>query len=220
MASARANTRVPQPRHLCIIMLRPPLSPLGTPPTRSYRRREVCPPTHLIPPHLASRSSSPSLAPLRPRLPTLHPPALSPLTLLSVVAHLFKGETAPGRRAGRPDGDGGRGQRLDSRVPRKSLRTRTPTRKGRGVLHAKGKGARWPSRKGNGVVCASSAWNQSRISDAQPLSTCSLTATTVNSRFGASPVSPVVYNSSCVQASLMPADRSRITRSSVARYLP
>lgn len=88
MASARANSRVPQPRHLCIIMLRPPLlprTPQAAPTTEGERKREksVPLPTHRrrtllrVPPPPPSPPPSPSLRTL----------ALSPYPPL--VAHLF-----------------------------------------------------------------------------------------------------------------------------------
>ena len=59
MASARANSRVPQPRHLCIIMLRPPLLPRTPQAPLLPPEREVCPPSsHPPPPYFASRPSS------------------------------------------------------------------------------------------------------------------------------------------------------------------
>lgn len=64
MASARANSRVPQPRHLCIIMLRPPLphlvcTPPAAPLPAAERNSRVSPSSRRLPPaRLALRSSS------------------------------------------------------------------------------------------------------------------------------------------------------------------
>lgn len=80
MASARANSRVPQPRHLCIIMLRPPLlpscvphRPLLYPPSRGTL---VCPP----PPAASHRPASPCVPP-RPLGRAPIPSSAHPLVL-------------------------------------------------------------------------------------------------------------------------------------------
>lgn len=65
MASARANSRVPQPRHLCIIMLRPPLLPRTPQAAPTTEEKSVPLPTlshrtHPPPAYFASRPSSPT----------------------------------------------------------------------------------------------------------------------------------------------------------------
>ena len=65
MASARANSRVPQPRHLCIIMLRPPLLPRTPQAAPTTEEKSVPLPTlsHPPPAYFASRPSLPSPTP-------------------------------------------------------------------------------------------------------------------------------------------------------------
>lgn len=109
MASARANSRVPQPRHLCIIMLRPPLLP-RTPQAAPTTEEKSVPlptlshhPTHPPPAYFASRPSSPSPTPSHHLIQHLHLVHLHHLLLLQapsrelspyppVVAHLFDSE--------------------------------------------------------------------------------------------------------------------------------
>lgn len=78
MASARANSRVPQPRHLCIIMLRPPLLPRTPQAPLLPPEREVCPPSsHPPPPYFASRPSSASFSSSSSSSFSPHPRAFS-----------------------------------------------------------------------------------------------------------------------------------------------
>lgn len=97
MASARANSRVPQPRHLCIIMLRPPLLPrtLQAAPTteeKSVPLPTLSHPTHPPPAYFASRPSSPSPTPSFHTSSSIssfsrHPRASFLLTLLSLLTY-------------------------------------------------------------------------------------------------------------------------------------
>ncbi|KAK1116772.1 hypothetical protein K0M31_018054 [Melipona bicolor] len=89
MASARANSRVPQPRHLCIIMLRPPLlprTPQAAPTTeeKSVSPFPPCPTRHRrtllrVPPR--PRQPPPSTPPPPPPPPPPSSPPPSPSTL-------------------------------------------------------------------------------------------------------------------------------------------
>lgn len=101
MASARANSRVPQPRHLCIIMLRPPRA---TPPAPTAQEKSACPlPTLSHPPPVLCFASLSLLSPLfaflssRPRTsPPPHPAPSSRFLLTLLSLHTYStGRTIP-----------------------------------------------------------------------------------------------------------------------------
>ena len=72
MASARANSRVPQPRHLCIIMLRPPLLPCTPQAAPTTGEKSVPFPPCPTPPTRHRRTLL--RVPPRPRQPSPPPP--------------------------------------------------------------------------------------------------------------------------------------------------